>query len=365
MRKMFVPAVLTVIVLQGLACSPDGNDPLDTIDSGQGVSLGEAGMGSPGDPSLGGLEGGTLSGGGAADAGPGGSTGALDAGSTPDGGAAGAMADAGSRDDSGPGMAQGDSDGGNVGAKPSAGCGKSGRPTGGRVSVQSDHNYTFPTTYDGTRPFPLLIGFHAAGNPIDQIERLTMGSDFETNFVRAFPKSMGSAWNYGEDIGRVKAMYDDLMANYCLDMNRVFATGHSSGAQLIVQILTPANKADADHLKFTGVAPVAASRYGTVSRAIPVLYIQAQLDTVRNSSGSDVVKEFVTANGCMMTTKPYAATPSCMSSGKTVKNGCVQYDGCKVPTVWCSHDDPQYGTSFHGWPCFATKTMYDFFKSLP
>jgi hypothetical protein len=54
-----------------------------------------------------------------------------------------------------------------------------------------------------------------------------------------------------------------------------------------------------------------------------------------------------------------------MSSGKTVTNGCIQYDGCKAQTVWCSHDDPQYSNTFHGWPCFATKTMYDFFAALP
>lgn len=147
---------------------------------------------------------------------------------------------------------------------PSAGCGKSARPNVGRIARPA-HNYIFPEAYDGAEPFPLLIGFHAASNPIEQIENLTRGSDFEKSFVRALPKSKGSAWDYGADIGNVRAMYDDLTANHCVDRNRVFATGHSSGAQLIVQILTPANKADADHLNFRAVAPVAASRYGAVS----------------------------------------------------------------------------------------------------
>src|SRR5690606_20300285 len=137
-------------------------------------------------------------------------------------------------------------------------------------SVPGDHNYTFPQSYDGSRPYPVLLGFHAAGNPIEQIENLTKGSELERAYVRAFPKSKGSAWNYDTDIGKVLAMYDDLMAHYCIDMNRVFATGHSSGAQLIVQILTPARKAHADHLNFRAVAPVAASRYSGVSRPVPV-----------------------------------------------------------------------------------------------
>lgn len=252
-----------------------------------------------------------------------------------------------------------------AGAKPSAGCGNSARPSAGRVSVQGSHNFLFPASYDGKQPFPLLIGFHAANNPIEQIENLTKGSAFETNYVRAFPKSKGSAWDYGADIGKVLAMYDALTNNHCVDLNRVFATGHSSGAQLIVQILTPAHKTDADRFGFKAVAPVAASRYGSVSRAIPVMYIQGQRDNVRNSDGNDVVKEFTAANGCGAASAPYAGVAACMSSGKSVTSGCVQYQACKVPTVWCSHDDPQYGTTNHGWPCFATKAMYDFFASMP
>lgn len=301
----------------------------------------------------------------AGDSGPGASAGDVDASNTRDaGGALGS--DASTQRDAGQGAAQVDAgDVLGLTPKPSPGCGKAGRPSGGRVSVPSDHNYTFPVTYDGARPFPLLIGLHAAGNPIEQIENLTKGSGFETSYVRAFPKSKGSAWDYDTDIAKVLAMYDELTANYCIDTSRVFATGHSSGAQLIVQILTPARRADADRLKFKAVAPVAASRYGTVSRAVPVLYIQAQLDTVRNSDGADVVREFVVANGCAMSSKPHSFSPPCTSSGKAVTNGCIAYDGCRAATVWCSHDDPQYSNTFHGWPCFATNAMYDFFSSLP
>ncbi|HET9956519.1 MAG TPA: hypothetical protein VFQ61_18565, partial [Polyangiaceae bacterium] len=147
------------------------------------------------------------------------------------------------------------SGGGSSKAVPSAGCGKSGRPNGGVVTVNNDHIYTFPTSYDGTKPLPLLIGFHAAGNPIDQIQKLTNGSSFESNYVRAFPKSAGNEWVYNTDLNKAYKVYDDLLANYCVDTSRVFATGHSSGAQMIVQILV--HKDAADHFKFKAVAPVA------------------------------------------------------------------------------------------------------------
>jgi len=113
------------------------------------------------------------------------------------------------------------------------------------------------------------------------------------------------------------------------------------------------------------VAPVAASRYGSVSRAIPILYIQGAHDNVRNSDGSDVVKEFTDVNGCASESKAYAAVAACTSGGKTVKNGCIEYEGCEARTVWCSHDDPQYSNTNHGWPCFASKAIYEFFSAVP
>lgn len=251
-----------------------------------------------------------------------------------------------------------------TGAKPSPGCSKgTARPANGVVTVANNHIYTFPTTYDGTKPFPLLMGFHAAGNPIDQIRTLTNGSDFEKNYVRAFGKSAGNEWVYNTDKAKVIAIYDELMADYCIDMSRVFATGHSSGAQMIYQILT--KSADAPHFNFKAVAPVAASNYGAVVSPIPVMYIQGAKDNVRNSDGADVVAQFTKVNKCMTSKMPFTGAPSCSSGGTSVNPGCVIYDGCVQPTIWCSHNDPAYSGTSHGWPCFATKAMYDFFTGLP
>jgi hypothetical protein len=49
-------------------------------------------------------------------------------------------------------------------------------------------------------------------------------------------------------------------------------------------------------------------------------------------------------------------------------SGCITYQGCTEPTVWCSHDDNGYNATDgheHGWPCFASDAMADFFSSLP
>jgi len=336
-----------------------------TSSGGAGMSTGGAGGSVAGTSSNGGSSGASAgaSPGGSSSGGNGASSGAGGAsmggrGGRASGGAAGTTSSAGA---SGTGTA-GTGAGGTSSstAVPSAGCGKSGKPSDVKTS---DHIYNFPASYDGMKPFPLFIGFHAAGNPIDQIQGLTNGSAIETNYVRSFGKSAGNEWVYNTDINKVLGWYDEVMANYCIDKSRVFAAGHSSGAQMIVQILTKSDAAT--HMGFKAVAPVAASNYGAITAPIPVMYIQGKMDNVRNSDGADVVARFTAVNKCSSTSMPYSSVAMCQSSGTNVTPGCVSYDGCMEPTIWCSHNDPQYSNTNHGWPCFATKAMADFFAALP
>ncbi len=402
------PILLGAVALMALACSSDGTSDTIPIGTGGGGAVGGSGgqsAGASGSGALGGAgatggagtggqagattggasgtggTGGSLAGGGGSSGTAGGAGGAgaggAGAGGTAGGGASGAAGSAGdagstSGGSSGQGGASGAGAGGGAGAGsgggssnpvPSAGCGKSGRPSGGVVTVSNQHIYTFPTSYDGTTPYPLLVGMHAAGNPIDEIKTLTDGSDIDKNYVRAFPKSAGNEWVYNTDLSKVLSMYDELVSTYCIDTSRVFATGHSSGAQMIVQILTHADSAM--HMGFKAVAPVAASDYGALVVPMPVMYIQGKNDSVRNSDGHETVARFTKANTCGTTTMPYTLVPACMSSGMSVNAGCISYDGCTVPTVWCAHNDPAYSGTSHGWPCFATKAMYDFFEALP
>ena len=69
----------------------------------------------------------------------------------------------------------------------------------------------------------------------------------------------------------------------------------------------------------------------------------------------------------MDSSKPYSAVMQCNStdSGKPlVTPGCNIYDGCSVPTIWCAHNDPNYSGTQHGVPCFAMKSMFEFFAGL-
>jgi poly(3-hydroxybutyrate) depolymerase len=261
-------------------------------------------------------------------------------------------------------------------ATPSAGCSRgAGRPDTGLVQVDQSHYFVFPESYDGTTPLPVLIGFHGCGGvnrgtSADDTEwlRLTNGSAFARDYVRFVPLSAdsGGCWSYGTDVARTKAAYDDLLESYCVDTSRVFATGHSSGAQLVVQILLSSHTADAEHLSFRAVAPVAASDYGPMTGPIPVMYIQGMMDAERgHGDGHETVERFRAANGCGDSSTAYAGVSGCQSGSTSVSPGCVVYDGCAAATIWCSHNDPQYGGTMHGVPCFAITAMHDFFESVP
>ena len=358
------------------ACSSDAPSP--SAGAGGGSSgapaalAGSSSGGSPGGAGSPAIQNGGASAGAGAPAGGGGASaaGASSAGAPAGGSASGGNSGGAARAGAGglPGVA-GSSGGGSTTAKPSAGCSaKTPRPSGGQVQVANTSIHMFPEGYDGTKPFPLLIALHACGNPNTEFVNLTNGTGFATDYVRTFPNTpdSGQCWsNYNSDIARITAQYDELMSKYCIDQNRVFGIAHSSGAQMLVNILS--HKADAQHLNFKGVSPVAADPYN-VALPTPVMYIDGIKDNQRSAdSAKNTVAKFRTANSCMDSSKPYTAVMQCNStdSGKPLVNpGCNIYDGCSVPTIWCAHNDPSYSGTQHGVPCFAIKSMYDFFRGL-
>ena len=234
------------------------------------------------------------------------------------------------------------------------------------VQVANTSLHLFPTSYDGTKPFPLLIALHACGNPNTQFVSLTNNTGFATKYVRTFPNTpdSGQCWsNYNTDISRVLTQYDDLMANYCIDQNRVFATGHSSGAQIAGQHPGPQDRRPAFEPQGRRARR---GRSGQRCVPIPVMYIAGKMDNQRSAdSARNTVARFRTANMCVRRRWRIRRWWRARARRPTVDPGCIIYDGCAVPTIWCSHNDPQYSGTQHGVPCFAMKAAYDFFASVP
>jgi poly(3-hydroxybutyrate) depolymerase len=261
---------------------------------------------------------------------------------------------------------------------PSPGCSKgSSRPSNGIVyengsSPRGPSWLIFPEKYDGTTPLPVLFGFHGCGGGGDQNNTpylgITRNTPFEDDYIVAAPvASVANCYDYGVDMPKAKALYTELVENYCVDTSRVFATGHSYGAGGMVMALTSAaNAADFAHFGFRAIVPVAGWLIGSQSTVVPTMYIQGVTDAERgNGDGKPVVDKIVEVNQCATTSTPYAVD-ACNSrhDGDPVNAGCRKYNGCAAETIWCSHNDSDYGGTFHGIPCFYQQAMYDFFAGF-
>lgn len=357
-KPAWTPVALVLFASAAVACSEPAMD-----DAGSSRNTG----GTPGTGSAFG-SGGAVGGGGVSASGAAsGSGGSVGVGGLASGGASasgGAVGAGGATATGGLGSVGGSGGSAITPAVPSDGCGMGGRPASGE-STGTNYISSFPESYDGSTPMPLVVGLHANGNQNTQIRGLTNNSRVASNFVRVFPKSTGSGWVYATDAARITAAYDDMLDKYCVDVSRVFVTGHSSGAQMAVQLLCNGDD------RFKAAAPVAASKYCNSVDPIPVMYIQGIQDAQRGgSNGKDVVDMFASSNSCSGTTTPFPEVMGCTSSfnQKAVAPGCVSYQGCEAPLIWCSHNDEGYNATdgrYHGWPCFASNAMADFFMSLP
>lgn len=232
---------------------------------------------------------------------------------------------------------------------------------------------TFPPSYDGSTPVPLVLWFHGAGRTNEEmrtIDSRTVGSALEDNYVNAFVKSTGNAWDIGADYARFNAVLDQMLNELCIDTEHLFAVGHSSGAQFIAQML---GNASARETRLAGVVPVASSRFNNPAwEPVPTLVIHGLNDTSRpgDANGAQDIVQYTEANRCAAGTAPLAV-PTCNSiapGNVAVNPGCVSYQGCAAPTLFCNHDDPNYidngNPTNHGWPCFANPQIFEFFESL-
>src|SRR5712691_11431037 len=105
-----------------------------------------------------------------------------------------------------------------------------------------------PSSYDGKKPFPVVLAFHGGGSNAEQMVRfcgLNETAD-KHGFIVVYPNGTGRlekllTWNGGnccgyamrnriDDVAFTKALLDDLAKVVKVDTKRVYATGMSNGA---------------------------------------------------------------------------------------------------------------------------------------
>jgi polyhydroxybutyrate depolymerase len=165
---------------------------------------------------------------------------------------------------------------------PSAGCGKSPAAAPGSSDqhltsggVDRVYELDVPPSYDGTKPYALVLGLHALTESYKFVWTITGFSDIASRYdvigVEPSGRLNGDTpfWNAAPvadnyDVTFINDLLDQLESSLCVDKALVFASGMSNGAQM--SSLLGCRLPD----RVTAIAPVAGVEFSTPCDGAPV-----------------------------------------------------------------------------------------------
>jgi polyhydroxybutyrate depolymerase len=185
-----------------------------------------------------------------------------------------------------------------------------------------------PQSYDGTKPFPVVLAFHGGGSNAEQMVRFSGLSDKaqQAGFMVVYPNGTGLlknmlTWNGGnccgfavqhqvDDVAFIRALLDDLERVAKVDRKRIYATGMSNGAILAYRLASELSD------RIAAIAPVAGpmgTETCTPRRPVAVLHFHGTDDQfapfrggkgAKSLSGTNFysvdhsIRAWLMANGC-------------------------------------------------------------------
>jgi poly(3-hydroxybutyrate) depolymerase len=273
-------------------------------------------------------------------------------------------------------------DAGMLGPDPSAGCGTTSSITSSQynngIPISIDVNdvprryvLNVPTNYDNGTPYRLVIAFHSLDSNDKQVwnqgfyKLLDLSND-TTIFVAPNGESGGTpcegdgwgetgcGWSNpaGIDMALTDAVVGQIEANFCVDRNRIFATGWDYGASMSYEVgcQRPLGGATATW-GVRGIAIYAGVQMsGSCKPSIPIgFYASHGFDdsVLAYGGGVTLAQSYGKTNGCTW------ATPTPVSSGAHI---CTHEADCKpgYPVEFCSFDGghtpyPDNGVATTSW----------------
>jgi polyhydroxybutyrate depolymerase len=235
-----------------------------------------------------------------------------------------------------------------------------------------------PGQYDGSKPAPLILDFHAqagSGSSELTLSPYPAQTDLE-GVVMAFPTGLkgpaGAAWNVGpccvadvDDVAFARALVAQVKTAACIDAKRVYAVGLATGGGMAHYLACHA--ADV----FAAVAPAAfdllEGNVGdcTPSRPITVISFRGTADPLVPYDGgpSYVVPGMpVTFLGAQATFQKWAEIDQCTDSPSAPDgNGCSAHSACQggVEVVLCTKQGGglESGNASVAWPVLKRHTL--------
>jgi polyhydroxybutyrate depolymerase len=271
------------------------------------------------------------------------------------------------------GNATGGSDpgtGGTGGSSPTSGCGAASWPENGRYTIDiggttREYVFTAPDGYDGTTPMRLIFVWHGLSGTIDSMDSqfysyYGMGQVNDGSAILAAGQGLPSepggtdyGWRNtdGEDVAFVRATVDWFSSNFCIDADRIFATGMSYGG-----VMSNTLGCDMGDV-FRAIAPIAGAGpgFGTFGEPTCVGQVASLLihgtadETVTFDMGEASRDHWLEANHCSTNSSAVAPTEY-----------CVAYSDCDLgyPVHWCVH------SGGHTIPDFSAQAIWDFFAQF-
>lgn len=257
---------------------------------------------------------------------------------------------------------------GNLGPFSAAGTRTADLQTGLKTMVSAGVDRTFylelPTDYDADAvPKPLIIAYH--GTSLSHEAWLngfySLKESVGNGAILLYPDALFNVaagytqWDDTKDRALFEDLLDRLPSTLRFDPDRVFITGHSSGA---------------------GIADVLGCRYGDRIRAIaPVVGALTSF----NCTGSIAVMNIVGSKDPLLGIVTPTRRFWVLYNGFDVPNPtpwtvppCVDHSHGSVdyPVLWCLHDEGEGPTpentvaTAHDWPSFAGEAIWTFFSGL-
>jgi len=204
----------------------------------------------------------------------------------------------------------------------SSGCGvPASQELGEWVSQGGEREWAIylPENYDPERAYPLVVQLHGCTSGTNNVP-VERESGEDAIHVRGTGSGGNTCWDYQADLPFFDTMVDGVKQAACVDEDRVFAAGYSSGAWFISLLACVRG----DVLRAAGtVAGGNARGNGACTGSIAQIFIHALDDTENywdNGQGSNhinAMRALVEANGCT----PDSAVPE-------PPEPCERYQGC-------------------------------------
>lgn len=199
-----------------------------------------------------------------------------------------------------------------------------------------------PRNYRPGQAHPLLMVYAPAGFGAGLSERyagltqVATGAGFVVSFVGSL--QLGPA-----AVDKLAGVPAEVIAGWCVDPERVYASGHSDGGSVAVALAAlPKHQGMLRAIVASGVGWQAADFAGIKCPApLPVAILHGADDTHFPGFGREVAAWWSACNGCT-------------GQGRVGPDSCRTYEGCAAETVYCEPDrshwrwagDPQDVMSF-------------------